>query len=577
MPRQGENELKSALGASSGSFAMTGVFSFFINLLMLTAPLYMLQLYDRVLTSRSESTLVALTVLAAGLLIVMGALDFIRSRVLVRIGARIDQRLNARVFRAIFRQSFIAVNTNREQALRDLDAMRQFLTGPGPFALFDAPWVPIYLMVIFVFHPLLGYVALAGAALLFATALFNEVLTRTPLQNANAEVNTANTVAAIGMRNADAIAAMGMLPGILRRWRWQHEKGIALQGLASDRMGAIAAGTKALRMLLQIAILGVGAALVIDQQITPGTMIAASIIMSRALAPAEQAIGHWRGFVSARASYDRLKHLLSVHPEPQAPLQLPAPTGEIVVDRLFAGPPDADKPVLKGVSFGLHPGDALGVIGPSASGKSTLARLLVGVWEPMSGSVRLDGAETCKWPSEDLGPYIGYLPQNVELFDGSVAENICRFAPEPDDEAIVAAAQQADVHEMILHLPKGYETRIGEAGRTLSGGQRQRLGLARALYGDPVLVVLDEPNASLDAAGDEALTHAIQALKARNATVVVMAHRPSAIIAVDKLLILQEGKVVAFGPKDEVLAQHTVQGGAARPRIVEPVRRLRDQ
>jgi ATP-binding cassette, subfamily C, type I secretion system permease/ATPase len=561
----GRSELGEVLRAMRGNFAITGVFSFFINLLMLTAPLYMLQVYDRVLTSRSVPTLVALTVLAGALLLVMGLLDLIRSRVLVRTGASIDQLLHARVFSAVFQKSLASSNTQRGQPLSDLDSFRQFLTGPGPFALFDAPWVPVYLLVVFLFHPVLGFIALAGAVLLFALAVHNEILTRKPLGMANREVAAANAFAVTSLRNADALAAMGMLPGILRRWSRQHDRGLMLQGTASDGAGSISACTKAIRMFLQVAILGAGASLAIDQIITPGAMIAASIIMGRALAPVEQAIGHWRGFLAARAAYSRLNALLLEQPAHRDVMQLPAPNGRLEISNLVAGPPGLVKPVLRGVSFSLEPGEALGVIGPSASGKSTLARLLVGVWPPTAGMVRLDSAALQDWRSEDLGPFVGYLPQDVELFEGTVAENIGRFSEELDPEAIVRAARQADVHDMILHLPDGYNTNIGENGSALSGGQRQRLGLARALYGDPVLVVLDEPNANLDAAGDEALTQAILDLKGRGATVVVMAHRPSAIAAVDKLLFLLEGRVMAFGPKEEVLAESTVQPSDPRP------------
>ena len=563
-------ELDAALRASRGSFAMTGVFSFFINLLMLTAPLYMLQIYDRVLTSRSVETLVGLSVLAGAMLLVMGGLEFVRSRILVRVGARLDQQLNTRVFETIFRQSLIEPNTNRGQAFQDADTVRQFLTGPAPAAFFDAPWMPVYLFVIFLFHPVLGLAALIGAVLLFALALCNEVLTRKPLQQAGLEISTANSVAANSLRNADAIAAMGMLPGILARWRGQHERGIALQGQASDSAGTIAAGSRSLRMFLQVAILGAGAALAIKEIITPGTMIAASIIMGRALAPVEQAISHWRGFVAMRAAYHRLNRLLDYHRIGAETLPLPAPNGHVTVEALVAAPPNAAKPVLRNVSFALNPGEALGVIGPSASGKTTLARLLLGVWRPISGTVRLDGAEVSAWPSDDLGKFVGYLPQDVDLLDGSVADNICRFEADAAPQAIIKAARCADVHELILKLPKGYETRVAEGGAALSGGQRQRIGLARALYGDPVLVVLDEPNANLDATGDAALTKAIVDLKMRGATVVVMAHRPSAIAAVDKLLILRDGAVQDFGPRDAVLARSGVQAVPVRLKVVEP-------
>ena len=557
--QDGKSEVRAAMMASRGAFFMTGVFSFFINLLMLTAPLYMLQIYDRVLASRSEATLMALTVLAGGMLLVMGLLDLIRSRVLVRVGTRLDDLLNPRVFSAIFQRSLRIGRGERSQPLRDLDSLRQFLTGPGPFAFFDAPWVPLYLLVIFLFHPLLGLIALGGAVVLFAIALANELLTRKPLQQANAEVLAAYAFAETSLRNAEVLEAMGMLGGIQKRWVARHQDGLALQTTASDRAGTLTSSSKAIRMFLQVAILGVGAWLAIQQIITPGIMIAASIIMGRALAPIEQAIGHWRQFVGARSAYRRLDTLLKESPLQAGHLTLPEPKGYLSVEQVAAVPPGAARPVLKGIAFRLEPGEALGVIGPSAAGKSTLARLLVGVWPPSAGAVRLDGAELHAWNRVELGPHIGYLPQDVELFTGTVAENIGRFADEPDSEQVVQAAKRAGVHEMVLQLSDGYDTQIGENGSVLSGGQRQRIGLARALYGKPVLVVLDEPNSNLDAAGDQALTDAILGLKSQNATVVVMAHRPSAISAVDKLLMLRDGKIEAFGPKEEVLAQVTRQ------------------
>ena len=570
MARTATHEVRSALGKSRGAFFMTGVFSFFINLLMLTAPLYMLQIYDRVLASRSEPTLIVLTVLAGGLLLVMGGLDLIRSRVLVRVGVKMDGLLNARVFSAVFAQALRGARGQKAQALRDLDSLRQFLTGPGPFAFFDAPWAPLYLAVVFIFHPILGFIALAGAVVLFTMALVNELVTRRPLQLANAQAISANGFAEASLRNAEVLEALGMLPAIRQRWSAQHNQGLALQATASDRAATLTSWSKAVRISLQVAILGAGAALAIQQIITPGVMIAASILMGRALAPVEQAIGQWRHFVGARQAYQRLDQLLQAVPEEAERLTLPKPEGRLAVEQLVAAPPGQRKPVLKGLSFALEPGEALGVIGPSASGKSTLARNLVGVWGPQSGAVRLDGAEVQGWDAEELGPHLGYLPQDVELFAGNVAENISRFSPEATPEAVVAAARGAGVHEMILQLDQGYDSEIGEQGSVLSGGQRQRVGLARALYGEPALVVLDEPNANLDAAGDEALTRAILALKARGATVVVMAHRPSAIAAVDKLLMLRDGRAEAFGPKEEVLAQVTKAAAAGNIANLRP-------
>jgi PrtD family type I secretion system ABC transporter len=558
------SEIRGALHALRGSFAMAGVFSLFSNLLMLTVPLYLLQIYDRVLASRSQSTLVALTVIAASLLAVMGALELIRARMLVRLGANLDARLGDRVFSAVFAQTLAGTGAARAQPLRDLDSVRQFLTGSGLFAFLDAPWLPIYLVVVFLFHPLLGGVAAAGALLLLALALINELTTREPLQRANLEAVGATGFAETSFRNAEVLEALGMLGAIRQRWLRGHRRGIAFQALASDRAATLSAASKTTRLLLQIAILGVGAALAIDQVITAGTIIAASILSARALAPVELAIANWRGFVATRSAYRRLSDLLASNPAPEPRMALPPPKGRLAVEQIVAVPPGAPKPVLQGVSLALEPGEVLGVIGPTAAGKSTLARHLVGVWHPTAGTVRLDGASLRDWPREELGPRIGYLPQDVELFEGTVKENIARFEAEPDPERVVRAAVRAGVHDMILALPMGYDTAIGVGGSTLSAGQRQRVGLARALYGEPALVVLDEPNSNLDVDGDRALTAAILDLKRRGATVVVVAHRPSAIAAVDKLLVLREGRVAAFGPTQEVLS------GPARVGIAMP-------
>ncbi len=555
--QEGRSEIGKALWACAGALSMTGVFSFFINLLMLTAPLYMLQIYDRVLSSRSDATLVAITVLAAGLLVVMGLFDFVRSRVMVRVGVQLDQRLNARVFSAVFARMARGMGAERAQPLRDLDSVRQFLSGPGPFAFFDAPWVPFYVCVVYLFHPILGFIALGGAVFLFILALLSEVLTRKPLQSATDHVVTAYGFADASLRNAEPLEAMGMMEGLRRRWAARHDRALVLQAGASDRAGALTATSKVVRTSLQVAILGAGAALAIRQQITPGVMIAASILMGRALAPVEQAIGSWRQFVGARTAYRRLRTLLVETPPASKRLQLPKVAGRLTTENIIVAPPGSKRPVLIGVSFALAPGEALGVIGPSAAGKSTLARVLVGVWPARAGAVRLDGAELQHWNREDLGRQIGYLPQDVELFGGSVAENISRFYPDARDREVVAAAKLAGVHEMVLGFPEGYETQIGDDGGLLSGGQRQRIGLARAMYGAPAVVVLDEPNSNLDQAGDQALTKAIMTLKERGSTVIVMAHRPSAIAAVDKILMLNEGRVAAFGEKDEVLSKIT--------------------
>ena len=558
-------ELELAIVDLRRTFMTIGSFSFFINLMMLTAPLYMMQLYDRVLASRNESTLVALTLIAVMMLVIMGTLEMIRSRVLVRVGAKLDQRMSARVFSATFTRSLGVAEVDRGMALRDLDALRTFLTSSAPFALFDAPWAPVFLVLIFIFHPLLGVIALIGAIVLFGLAVANELRTRPRLDEAMRHANEANVFAQSSLRNAEVIQAMGMLPALQQRWRQRHEKALALQAEASDRGGTITSASKSFRMILQVAMLGTGALLAIEQIITPGVMMASSIIMARALSPVEQAIGNWRGIVSARQAYSRLQELLTGLPQDGEHMRLPDPAGKVTAERLVGVPPGAQVAVIKGISFEIEAGEAVGVIGPTGAGKSTLARLLVGIWKPYGGNLRLDGADLNNWDMEELGRFIGYLPQDVELFAGTVSENISRFGEEPDPADIVAAARLAGIHDMVLRLPAGYDTTIGESGRRLSGGQRQRIALARAVYGLPSLVVLDEPNSNLDAEGDKALGEAIKALKEMGKTVIVMAHRPSAIAAVDKLIMLRDGQIELFGDKDEVLQKVVERRGGAQP------------
>jgi PrtD family type I secretion system ABC transporter len=555
------SRLKQALSAVRGAFGATIVFSFFINLLMFVAPLYMLQVYDRVLGSRNETTLVMLTIIAGGMLFVFGCLELVRSRVLVRIGCRLDRVLNKQVFSSVFEQSVRQPSGSHSQALRDLDSLREFMTGSGLIAFCDAPWVPLFLAVVFMFHPLLGFVALTGAVIIFLLALANEIFTRKPLSEASKANVGASTFVTTSLRNAEAVQAMGMLPGIMSRWSEKHQDVIGLQAQASDRAGLILSSSKAIRMFLQVAILGTGAYLALRQEITPGTMIAASIIMGRALAPVEAAVGQWRGFVNARTAYQRLNELLANTTENKDNMPLPAPRGHLAAERVVVAPPGSRTPVLKGVSFELPAGEAMGVIGPSGAGKSTLARALVGVWPAVNGAVRLDGADLHEWDKEELGPYLGYLPQDVELFDGTVAENIARFR-EVDSDAVVRAAQMAGVHDLILRLPDGYDTQIGAGGQALSGGQRQRVALARALYGDVRLVLLDEPNANLDTEGEKALTAAIANLRQEGRTVVIITHRPQLLSGVDKVLAMDGGQVKAFGPRQEVLARYT------RPSVV---------
>lgn len=546
------------LAVGRAALINTGLFSSVINILMLTGPLFMLQVYDRVLTSRSIPTLIALTLLVAGLYIFMGILELIRSRILVRVGRRVDEELGHTVFDQTIAHTLAKTPNVAGQPLRDLDSIRQFLSGPGPFALFDAPWSPLYLAVVFLIHPWLGFLALAGAIILLIFAIINEVATRKPLADAAQSAMSAQNFADECRRNAEVVGAMSMLNGMRERWLKLHEKAVGVQIDASDRGGTITSTSKALRMFLQSGMLALGAYLAVQQEITPGSMIAASIIMARALAPIEQAITHWRGFLMFRRARKRLSLAIGQADESSDEvMELPAPQGHITVEHLIAAAPQTRVPILQDINFSLSPGQALGVIGPTASGKSTLARTLVGVWPAAKGNIRLDGAPLDQWHPDQLGPAIGYLPQDVELFAGSVGENISRFQAEPKPEDIVAAANQADVHQLILNLPDGYNTKIGEGGAILSAGQRQRIGLARALYGNPKFIVLDEPNANLDAEGEEALAAGIRAAKQNGASLVVIAHRPNAIKEVDLILYMNAGRQLAFGPRDEVLAQIT--------------------
>ena len=556
-----DSELTTAVKACRGAIIAAGVFSLCINILLLVSPIYMMQVYDRVLGSRSDMTLVMLSVITALLLGVMGALEVVRSRILVRAGIRFDALLKNRVFSATFQKSLRTPGGVPAQALNDLDAIRDFIGGTGVLVFCDAPWAPLFIGMAFLLNPLLGWTSLAGALVILALALVNEHFTRQPLKTAVRLNLSANLFANGSLRNAEAIQAMGMLPGIAARWRLRHQHMLSQQVVAGDRGGLMLAGSKAFRMLLQSGILGIGAWLAIHDQLSAGAIMAASIIMGRALAPVEMAVGQWKNFVHARGAWSRLGELLTSIPERPAAMPLPAPVGALAAEHLAAIPPGGKAAVLTGVTFALEAGEVLGIIGPSAAGKSSLARVLAGVWPATNGCVRIDGSEMSGWDPVRLGPHMGYLPQDVELFDGTVAENIARFQT-VDAEAVVAAARKAGVHEMILMLSEGYDTRIGEGGRSLSGGQRQRLGLARALYGDPAILILDEPNSNLDTAGDQALIEAIAHARREKSTVVVISHRLSILSAVDKVLVMGGGKVDMFGPRDDVLAR------CARPTVV---------
>jgi PrtD family type I secretion system ABC transporter len=536
-----------------GVLAVVGM-SFAINLLVLTTSIYMLQVYDRVLTGHSLSTLLYLTIITVAALLAMGALELLRSRTLMRVSSWIDRVLSPLVFARGLENAVRGVSY-RTEAVRDLSTVCKFLSSGGINSLCDAPWMPIYLGFIFLLHPMLGLVACVGAVVLFALALANNVVTRDPLKRANAAANRGFRTAESAVRNAEVIDGMGMVGTLARRWDRGNAEVLELQTRASDRSGSITAGARTFRMILQVAILGVGAWLVLNNDLSAGAMIAASIIMGRALSPVEQAIGTWKTVVGAREAWNKLSALFEQPPLHGASMALPAPKGEISVENVSYTPPGAKHPVIRNVTFRIGAGEALALIGPSAAGKSTLARLLVGIHAPETGTVRLDGADVHSWNRERFGYYVGYLPQDVELFPGTVRENIARMSEEPNAEAVVTAATLAGVHEMILRLPKGYDTEIGEQGGILSGGQRQRIGLARALYGRPAVLVLDEPNASLDAAGEQALQEAIKAVKELGTTIVVIAHRPSMMMHVDKVVLLQEGRVELFGERQAVLAQ----------------------
>ncbi|MFC4173432.1 type I secretion system permease/ATPase [Microvirga sp. GCM10011540] len=547
----------SVLAACRGAFLGVALLSGLINLLYLSGSIFMLEVYDRVLPSRSLPTLVGLCLILLALYLFQGLFDAIRSRILARVGAALDEDLSQPVFQALLRAPLVARKDggDGQQPLRDLDQLRAFLAGSGPAALFDLPWMPLYLVVCFAFHPLIGLVALAGALVLVVVTLLTEVLTRAATKEAAAAAALRNGLSEGARRNAEVVQALGMGPRLGARWGEANGRFLAFQQRTSDVAGGFGAMSKVLRMLLQSAVLAVGAYLVIGGEATAGIMIASSILTSRALAPVELAIANWKGFVGARQGWRRLKELLRATARAEPPLQLPAPCRQLSVESAGTGAPGSQRFAVQDVSFQLAAGAGLGVIGPSASGKSSLARLLVGVWPTWRGKVRLDAAALEQWRPEDLGQHVGYLPQDVELLAGTVAQNIARFHPDPDPQAVIAAARAANVHEMILHLPDGYETQIGEAGAALSGGQRQRIALARALYGNPFLVVLDEPNSNLDAEGEQALTQAILGVRARGGIVVVVAHRPSALAGVDLVLVMNDGQVQNFGPKDEVLAR----------------------
>ncbi|MQT85425.1 type I secretion system permease/ATPase [Pseudomonas sp. FSL R10-2964] len=541
-----------ALADYKSILVSVGCFTALINILMLVPSIYMLQVYDRVLSSQNTTTLAMLSFRVVGFFIFIGMLETVRSFIVIRIGSQLERRFNQQVYRAAFERNLFSGQAHAGQALGDLTLIRQFVTGPALFAFFDAPWFPVYLCVIFLFSPWLGLMATSGALLLIALACINEVMTRKPLSQASLYSQQSSQLATSHLHNAETIQAMGMLGVLRQRWFNLHSRFLAEQNKASDTGAVIGSVSKTLRLCLQSLVLGLGALLVINGDMSAGMMIAGSILMGRVLSPIDQLIAVWKQWSSAKLAYQRLDSLLREHPPSEDNMQLPAPMGQVSFEQVSAAPPGQRLPTLHQVSFSLNAGEVLGVLGASGSGKSTLARVLVGVWSTLAGTVRLDGADIHQWNRDQLGPHIGYLPQDIELFSGSIAENIARFR-EADPRQVVAAAQQAGVHEMILRLAQGYDTVLGDEGSGLSGGQKQRVALARALYGNPRLVVLDEPNSNLDAVGDAALTRAIAHLKAQGCTVVLVTHRSASLAQADKLLVLNEGRCQVFGPSAEVL------------------------
>ena len=527
-----------------------------INLLYLTGSVFMLEVYDRVLPSRSIPTLVGLIILAGFLYMAQGVLDLIRGRILGRVGTALDEALNKRVFDTVVRLPLMAGNrTEGLQPLRDLDNVRSFLGGMGPSAFFDLPWLPFYLAICFAFHVMIGVTALVGALILVGLTIATEFMSREPAREAMSLAARRNDLASASRRNAEVLVSMGMAGRLNQRWSETNEKYLSGNQRASDVAGGLGAVAKVMRMMLQSAVLAVGAYLVIHQEATAGIIIAGSILSARALAPVDLAIAHWKSFVAARQSWTRLNRLLEQIPAQSMPTQLPPPSSRLAVEGVAVVPPGDQRVIVQDVNFVLEAGMGLGVIGPSGSGKSSLIRALVGVWQPARGKVRLDGAALDQWVSDMLGRHIGYLPQDVELFAGTIAQNISRFDPEATSDGIIAAAKEAGVHEMIIKMREGYNTQVGEQGTALSAGQAQRVALARALYGNPFLVVLDEPNSNLDTEGDEALTRAIRSARERGAIIVVVAHRPIGVEAVDQILVLRDGRMQAFGPKEQVLSQ----------------------
>ncbi len=560
-----KSDLQESLLLCKGAFISAAGFSMIINILMLTPVIYMLQLYDRVISSRSETTLLMLTLIVVAIFLTQGALEMVRSQILVRVSARLEILLNQRLFKIAYKRSlYTGGQQASSQPLDDLTSLRQFLTGNGLFAFFDAPWMPFYIGIMFLFHPYFGWAAILSGVILIILAIVNEKSTSKTLAEAN-------TLAAINrqqlnksLNNAEVIESMGMLDNIFHRWLHKSHNVLELQAKASSKAGFLSSLSKTLRGMFQSLVLGLGAYLAIQQEISPGLMIAGSILLGKALGPIDQMIGGWKGFVVARTQYARLNELLTQIPADKEKMSLQAPEGKIQAEQAVVVPPGAKIPSVKGVSFVIDKGDSVGILGPSGAGKSSLVRALLGIWPTTNGKIRLDGADIFDWNRIELGPHIGYLPQDIELFEGTISENIARFG-EVDADKVIDAAKMAGVHEMILHLENGYDSLIGATGGNLSGGQKQRIGLARALYGHPQLVVLDEPNSNLDDQGELALAAAIARLKEKNTTIIIVTHRHNILGQLDKLLVLHDGLLALYGERDVVLAKLAEQQQQSKP------------
>ncbi len=564
MSRSHENNLQAALKACKGSFLSVGFFSLFVNTLMLVPTFYMIQVSGRVVPSSSTSTLIMLTLILTILMLTLGSLEWVRSRIMVRISNRLDVLLSRDVYRASFKRALSSGGMDASaQSLNDLTSLRQFLTGTGLFAFFDAPWLPIYTAVMFLFHPWFGWMTVGAAVVLVTLAILNHRYTGNALAEANKQSITANLHTTKNLRNAEVIESMGMLDTLMGRWATRQRRVLVLQSEASDKGGIVTSVSKTFRLWAQSMMLTAGAYLVITHEVNPGLMMAGSLLLGRALSPIDQMIGSWKGFVAARMQYQRLNETLEkLHAEPER-MSLPDPEGHIQVENLVVAPPGAKGAVIRNISFVAPAGSIVGIVGASAAGKSTLARALLGIWPPQHGTVRLDGADISAWDKHKLGPHLGYLPQDIELFEGSISDNIARFA-EVDPEKVVLAARIAGVHEMILQLPDGYDTVIGSDGVNLSGGQRQRIGLARAVYGSPRLIVLDEPNSNLDEVGERALSVALQKIKETGATVFIISHRPNILSRLDRVMVLNAGVITMYGARDQVIAELAQQQAKAQ-------------